>query len=235
MMARRVAGFALALLLAGVACTQAYGQKEAPAKEAPRPPTLVDAVRRGDLDQARRLVRDEGADVRAPVNAEGDTLLHRIVFLAPADRQEAGVAELVALGADVNARNVGRRTPLHFAARAGRIEAVTALLARGAEVDATDRDYATPLLDAADAGRLEVARTLLAAGAHPDLKTDPRDFTHTPLTIACLRGRLDMVELLLAGGADVNLPAARRTALDWARRSKHDRIVELLTARNAID
>jgi hypothetical protein len=234
MKAARIAALAARVALALV-LAWAAGPAVSAQKDPPKPPTLVDALRSGNVEQARRMVRGEGAGLGAPVNAEGDTLLHRVAFLVPAERQQAWVAEIVALGADVNARNARRRTPLHLAARAGQLEAARALIARGAEINALDQDYATPLFDAADSGRAEMAKALLAAGADPNLKADPRDRTHTPLTVACFQGRIEMVELLLAGGADINLPAARRTALDWARRGRHERIVELLTSRNAID
>mmetsp|Transcript_39393 Transcript_39393/g.92606 ORF Transcript_39393/g.92606 Transcript_39393/m.92606 type:complete len:112 (-) Transcript_39393:15-350(-) len=54
---------------------------------------------------------------------------------------------LLAAGADVNARNVDGKTPLHFAVnlKDGRVELVQILLAAGADVDSKDRMGITPL------------------------------------------------------------------------------------------
>ena len=58
------------------------------------------------------------------------------------------VRDLIARGADVNARNYKGQTALHCAARAGFVEIVSLLLEHGAEVDLRDRAGHTPLMTA---------------------------------------------------------------------------------------
>ena len=48
-------------------------------------------------------------------------------------------------GADVNARNVNQRTPLHYAAQWGHHDVVIALLVNGADIEARDRNGQTAL------------------------------------------------------------------------------------------
>ena len=91
-----------------------------------------------------------------------DTPLHEI---ASWDLPEAAevVKELLAAGADVNARDDGDRTPLHRATHCGNTEAVKLLLANGANANATGANGYTLLHNAA--GCVEVVKELLAAGA----------------------------------------------------------------------
>ena len=64
-----------------------------------------------------------------------------IVFQSRGDRggSVARIRDLIARGADVNARNYKGQTALHCAARAGFVEVVSLLLDHGAEVDLRDR------------------------------------------------------------------------------------------------
>ena len=111
---------------------------------------------------------------------------------------------LLELGADANARDGGGRTALYWSASGGHVDAMRALLERGANVHLADRSGWPALLKAAGMGQ-DAA-----------------------------------VALLLENGADVRaqLPEgsyffARFTALDLARRGKHDAVVARLEAAMA--
>ena len=107
-----------------------------------------------------------------------------IVFQSRGDRggSVARIRDLIACGADVNARNHKGQTALHCAARAGFVEIVSALLEQGAEVNLRDSNGQTPLMTALrstikNKGKLrEVVRVLTAAGANPD-STDRRGYS----------------------------------------------------------
>ncbi|MYF74783.1 MAG: ankyrin repeat domain-containing protein [Gemmatimonadetes bacterium] len=95
-----------------------------------------------------------------------------IVFQSRGDRggRVDRIRDLVARGADVNARNYKGQTALHCAARAGFVEIVSLLLEHGAEVDLRDRAGHTPLMTALrsrikNKNKLrEVVRVLTEAG-----------------------------------------------------------------------
>lgn len=58
------------------------------------------------------------------------------------------IRDLIARGADVNARNYKGQTALHCVARAGFVEIVSLLLDHGAEVDLRDDKGHTPVMTA---------------------------------------------------------------------------------------
>lgn len=85
-------------------------------------------------------------------------------------------------GANVNAVDIVRNTPLHFAAKYGCRRVVKLLLQAGAPVDAKDVHAHTPLSIAALRGHVSVMQILIRAGAslHPKLCRGI-----TPLHLAC--------------------------------------------------
>lgn len=97
-------------------------------------------------------------------------------------------------GADVDARDEGGRTPLHFAAETPKrgSEMATALIRAGATVDARDTESKTPLHSACWIGPESTAAVLLMAGANVYAK----DATgRTPLDYAIDTGEvLDKAE-----------------------------------------
>ena len=147
-------------------------------------------------------------------------------------------------GTDVNAKETGGWTPLHFAAGYGRNEIVELLIAAGADVNAKNNRGGTPLGNAskhpgtadllrkhggktgdwlnadksihkaASAGHIEAVKQHLAAGADVNAKTDDGG---TPLHYAADGGHMEVAELLIAKGADVNaLSVDGDTPLDLA-------------------
>ncbi len=117
----------------------------------------------------------------------------------------AGVRELLAGGADANARDVYGATALMNAAHQGNLEMVNDLLAAGAEVDAKDELGWTALMKACnnaemDRGFPDIIERLIAAGADANVKIG---YGIRPLMLAAGYGEGAVCEALLSGGADV--------------------------------
>jgi ankyrin repeat protein len=128
--------------------------------------------------------------------------------------------------------NLGR-TPLHWAARRGDMEAVQLLLAYGAKCEARgSRKGTTPLFAAAKAWNEDVVRLLLEHGA--DVKTQDGD-QQTPLMFAATNASgLECVKLLLAAGVDVNFgDIENRTPLIHATQNGCIEVAEHLLAAGA--
>lgn len=115
------------------------------------------------------------------------------------------VRELLAGGADANARDGDGATALMRAAHVGNLPLVHALLAAGADVDAADPQGWTALSKAVynadlDRGFADVVQALIDAGASVEA---PIGYGIRPLMLAAGYGETAVVETLLAAGADV--------------------------------
>ena len=117
-------------------------------------------------------------------------------YPAKASAYQRTLKLLIAVGADVNATDDSKETPLHLAAEVGQVAVVNALIAAEADVNATNNYRETPLHLAAKWGRLEVMRALIAEGAKLDAKNN---YEETPLQIVKNRHRSDIIEILKAG------------------------------------
>ena len=122
---------------------------------------------------------------------------------------------------------------LVWAAKSGRVEAVSMLVERGARADA-DVYRGTPLAWAAATGRTAAVRRLLELGADPNRRATFGGPTHgqgvTALHLAAQAGRRETVLALLSGGAD---PTVRDElhggdASGWAEFGGHPGIARLL-------
>ncbi|KAK9132314.1 hypothetical protein Scep_011842 [Stephania cephalantha] len=78
-----------------------------------------------------------------------------------------GINELLDEGANVNFKDIDRRTALHIAACQGRTDVVDLLIRRGAEIDPKDRWGSTPLADAIFYKNHDVIKLLEKNGAKP--------------------------------------------------------------------
>jgi ankyrin repeat protein len=112
-------------------------------------------------------------------------------------------------------RPTGGLTALHYAARAGCSECVTALLDAGANIDLPTPEGVTPLMLAIDNGHNETARLLLDRGANPHLwdwwgrtalyiAVDRKAAAGAGRGGATAAGTMDLIHALLAKGVDVN-------------------------------
>lgn len=129
-----------------------------------------------------KLLLGKGADARA-ANVLAKTVLHAACDVRAADpkAQLAVLNLLLKHGADVNAKDRRKVTPLHVAVRGRNLAAAEFLLKHGAEPDAADDGRSTPLRRAVTgtgaggtAGRQDEAvalvRLLLKHGANPKAK-----------------------------------------------------------------
>ena len=135
------------------------------------------------------------------------------------------VKQHLAAGTDVNAKDKGGGTPLHFAATK---EIAELLIAKGADVNAKDEDGWTPLDLANRIGRPETADLIRKHGG----KNGTEDYS---IHLAAARGNIEAVKQHLAAGADVNAidDDWGMTPLILAADDAHIKVAELLIANGA--
>lgn len=139
---------------------------------------------------------------------------------------------LIAGGADVQALDKERSTPLHYAAMSPRPDLARAILETGAKVNAQNSAGLTPLHNAALFASPETVAYLLEQGAEPEGRSALLGVP--PLLMAVTRGDLRNVETLLAHRADVNaLGPNGETALARAATLGATEVARLLIDRGA--
>ena len=135
------------------------------------------------------------------------------------------VTACLAAGADLEARDKDKATPLHYAAYQNENPAVIeTLLKAGADLEARTKWEATPLHFAAGANENPaVIETLLKAGADPMTRTK---WESTPLHVAALHNdNPEVVKALIDAGADLTAwNEEGKTPLQVARR-RHKKVL----------
>ena len=191
----------------------------------PRLAAVVAGVRTGATDRVQQALAQD-ADLVRSTDAGGNTLLHHAAGFGTLDT----IARLLDAGADVNAQNRFRSTPLHWAVHD--TAKIRLLLARGADVNAKQVEGRTPLFLAASMGHhAQTAKLLVAHGADPNLATANGQ---RPLMAAALRGDTELLAWLLDRKADVNATnGAGETALMFAASSGNAQAVALLLKHGA--
>jgi len=147
--------------------------------------------------------------------------------------ERASVLAMIKQGGDVNAPQGDGVTALHWAARQGDGELVTALVTAGANVRvATHLGGYTPLHLAAERGSAPIVKALIAAGAAVDARTSTGA---TPLMFAAGAGDTAAITALLDKGAAVEAKENDRsqTPLIFAAANNRLDVVKLLIARGA--
>lgn len=142
------------------------------------------------------------------------------------------VRELLAQGADVEARDAHSATPLLRAARYGYTDIAALLIKKGAEVNAKDDAIgATPLILAASRGHTDTTKLLIEKGA--DVNAQAKD-GKTSLMGAAYAGFIDIAKLLIMKGANINAKDAKdETALAKAEKRGMTDMADLLRMAGA--
>ena len=212
---------------------------------------LHSAVSYGDLEMVQVLL-----DYKTDVNAQDDynwTPIHEVSSRYPFQDQVPNISIsrpdvarlLLERGADPNARMKNGLTPLHVAAKDGRVEVARVLLKHGANVGTEDNKGRTPFHAAVDyseqrgwegnadyaSGKLDVVRVLLEHGANACAEDNER---RTPLQTAAGSGSVEVVRMLLEHGANACAEDnERRTPLHTAARSGNVEVVRMLLEHGA--
>jgi ankyrin repeat protein len=191
----------------------------------PEAKELFEAIRRGQLSAIRTILDRDPQLVRA-VDENGSTPLILAAYWASA----AEVKELLARGADPNARNdngVAALIPATDNLETGRL-----LVEAGANVNArTEAGDSALMVAARRAGATPVAAYLLSKGADAGASTLDGN---TALHRAAMSGDLDMITLLLEQGANVNAQQKDgRTPLESAVFFGHGAAVRYLLSKGA--
>ncbi|HZU24095.1 MAG TPA: ankyrin repeat domain-containing protein [Bryobacteraceae bacterium] len=212
----------------------------------------VEAIRTGDVEALERILQQTPDLVNARVDGQR-TLLHVATdWPGHFPRNVESVRTLIAHGADVNARFLGRHseTPLHWAASCNDTAVLDVLLDAGADIEASGGVVGggAPLADAVAFGQWNAARRLVERGAKTTLwqaaalglmsrvraffESDPiprADEVTNALWCACHGGQRDAAEYLLDRGADIHwIGHDGLTPLQAAERSNAKDLVEWL-------
>ncbi|MGL5028592.1 MAG: ankyrin repeat domain-containing protein [Wolbachia pipientis] len=175
---------------------------------------LFNAVVQGNIGQIEELIV-AGAEVNAV--DEGEKAFSRLSALS--NTRERGVVEaaniqqlrltplhyavlsgremvelLIEKGANINAVNESKNTPLHAATLSGKREVVELLIGEGAHIDAIDDNGNTPLSWAAEHSQKGVIESLLEKGANIDVIDGDGN---TPLNCVIISNKIDNAELIV--------------------------------------
>ena len=166
---------------------------------------IHDAARDADVETLRRLL-EEGVSPDA-TDFRAFTPLHRLCRRRNATGDYAACFKLLRdAGANLEAADSDRLTPLHLAASFANVEIMTLLVEAGANVNAADSDGCTALHFAPSTTALACVEVLLAAGASVNART----FSGiTPFDIALDNNKRRWWPLFLRAGAQIPTNSTR--------------------------
>lgn len=185
---------------------------------------LYKAISEGTHPEVVDFLLVNGANIEVKFN--GRTLLH----MACERGNLKIVKSLLKKGADIESKNCGGCTPLHWACNFFNfhlryVQVVKFLLGKGANIDSKDARGCTPLHMAILAKNLELVDLLLEQGADTELKSN---YGLTPLHLA-IHSRLKIIELLLEQGSNTECKDDYgRTPLYWANSIGYSEVVRFL-------
>ncbi len=149
-------------------------------------------------------------------NQEINKMLANVLAITAEESREI-LEFLIENGANMNAQDQDKNTPLHLAIINGRTETAKFLIEKGADIDAQDQDKNTPLHLAIINGHTEIVDRLIAAGAKINVRNEDGS---TPLHLATDKGYIEIVKLLIKKGANIDIKNAKgKTFLDLVKNS----------------
>lgn len=141
------------------------------------------------------------AHAQVPPSAS-EIAAYKGLFAAAAKGDAAGIAQLIAQGADVRARDGHKRTPLHVAAHGGHQAAVRTLVKGGADPRALDARRYDIVTIAAVRDDESMVRLAISLGSDSRAITSPYD--GTALIAAAHLGHDGVVRALIEAGAPLD-------------------------------
>ena len=216
-----------AVLLVGLASTDlvSCGRTPAATGSAPASSEICQAVKSGDLEKVKTLLK-EHPDLVFSKGLNDWTLLHWAAFCGHKDMAEL----LLSNKAEVNAKDGFDNTPLHAAAWGGYKDVAELLLANKADVNARNSEGRMPLHYAAIHGHKDVVELLLTNRADVNARNNNG---WTPLHFAKTK---EIAEMLIAHGADVNARNKKgQTPLHYAAMGGYKGVAELLRQHGGRD
>lgn len=160
--------------------------------------------------------------------------LDQQLILAAKANDPARVAELIAAGGDVNARDPIQDSAFLYAGAEGFNEVLHLTIAAGADVRSINRYGGTALIPASEHGHVETVKILIAAGVPVD-HVNNLGWTAMQEAILLNNGgpnQQETVRLLLEAGANPGIRDPQgRTALDNAERLGFTEIAGLIRNR----
>jgi ankyrin repeat protein len=165
--------------------------------------------------------------------------LNQQLIKAAWDNDLRRAQDLIARGADVNAKDNTVQSAYLISTSEGYLELLHLTLKHGADVDSKDSFNGTGLIRAADRGHADIVGRLVQA----DIKTDHvNNLGWTALHEAIILGDgspryVDTVRVLVAAGANLRLPSQRDqiAPLDHATSKGHNEIAQVVRAGLAAD
>ncbi|GEM_PF-4276332 len=189
-------------------------------------------IQKGDFKKFKATILAQD-NIKDKINEyspeDGRTLLTRASFGAPIAYIKFLVEEL---GADVNAADRDKITPLMEAAASENYEVVEYLIEKNADVNIQNKLGADSLTISLASGEASFATLLLENGANPNHMWNNKNFTH--LMNAARSGHREVLNVLLKHSAQINTQDDQgNTALHYAASQGFTEIVQDLLKNNA--
>jgi ankyrin repeat protein len=142
------------------------------------------------------------------------------------------VKQLIAYGADVNARNIRGETAIMWAAKCGNPKLASLLIDNGAKVNIISSESTVPLHHAIHESRrsksFETIEVLIAAGANPYIKNSEKEFGKTAIEWAEKYKDTKLRSVLEKSDSETQLEAytSERTTLTYEARRIESKLYE---------